>query len=140
MTDRELAEAISRRDDSTEYWQQAQRHFEQLYNRHSRLLLAFLSSRVNRSDLEDIHQAVWSRVWQYLPTHFDGQNFRAWLYQIARNYVIQLGRKKKSDLLGAEEEQALPSRPPARMTDWSRGNGWKSFSGAWKGWRTTWPN
>lgn len=122
MTDRELAEAISRRDDSTEYWQQAQRHFEQLYNRHSRLLLAFLSSRVNRSDLEDIHQAVWSRVWQYLPTHFDGQNFRAWLYQIARNYVIQLGRKKKSDLLGAEEEQALPSRAAGRMTDWSRGN------------------
>lgn len=109
MTDRELAEAISLRDQSTEHWRQAQQHFEALYQRHSRLLLAFLSSRVNRSDLDDIHQAVWSRVWQYLPTHFDGRNFRAWLYQIARNYVIQVGRKRKSDLLGAEEEQALPS-------------------------------
>lgn len=62
------------------------------------MLLAFLSSRVKRSELDDIHQEIWSRVWQHLPTHFDGNNFRAWLFRIARNYIIQWSRRRRPDL------------------------------------------
>ena len=44
----------------------AQQAFDALYRKHARLLLAFLSSRVPRHDLDDVHQTVWGRVWEYL--------------------------------------------------------------------------
>jgi RNA polymerase sigma factor (sigma-70 family) len=59
---------------------------------------------VQRSDLDDTHQGVWERVWQHLPGGFRGGNFRAWLHQVARNYIIDLGRKKRADLLSGDED------------------------------------
>jgi RNA polymerase sigma factor (sigma-70 family) len=108
-SDESLAEAIARRGQSDQAWQTARDACEQLYLRHGRLLLAFLSSRVRRSDLEDTHQAVWKLVWQHLPSSFAGGSFRAWLYRIARNLVIDQGRKKRPELFG-ETEPALPAR------------------------------
>jgi RNA polymerase sigma-70 factor (ECF subfamily) len=101
-SDEALAEAVARRDQSAEARQAARAACEQLYLRHARLLLAFLSARVRRSDLEDTHQAVWELAWQHLPGGFRGGNFRAWLYRIARNRVIDQARKKQPQLLGDE--------------------------------------
>lgn len=97
-TDRQLVSLIAVRNESAQHWSEAERAYEQLYADHARMLLAFLSSRVKRSELEDIHQEIWSRVWQHLPTHFDGNNFRAWLFRIARNYIIQWSRRRRPDL------------------------------------------
>lgn len=105
VSDEQLAQTIARRDQSAGAWQQARQACGELYVRHARKLLAFLAARVQRSDLEDVHQAIWERVWRHLPEGFRGGNFRAWLYQIARNYLIDQGRKKRVDLLG--ENQAL---------------------------------
>jgi RNA polymerase sigma-70 factor (ECF subfamily) len=99
LSDEQLAETVARRDRSTATWQEARQACDQLYLRHSRKLVAFLAARVRRSELEDVHQAVWQRVWQYLPEGFRGGNFRAWLYQIARNHVIDQGRKKRPEPL-----------------------------------------
>ncbi len=63
------------------------------------LLLAFMSSRVHASDRDDLHQDIWQRVWASLPVQFQGGNFRAWLHQIARNAIIDLGRKKRPGAL-----------------------------------------
>lgn len=104
--DEQLAEQISARDHSAAEWETAQRVFEELYQRHARRLTAFLATRVRRSDLDDVHQAVWQRVWQHLPTQFRGGNFRAWLYQIARNHLIDRSRKKTADPL--EDESWFP--------------------------------
>ena len=93
LTDEQLAEQVAGRNGSPSAMRMAKNAFEQLYGRHSRLLLAFLSSRIRRSDLEDVHQIVWRRVWEKLPDGFHGGNLRAWLYRIARNHLIDTARR-----------------------------------------------
>jgi len=95
-------------------WPRARQACEELYARHARRLLAFLAARVSRSDLEDVHQAVWERVWRHLPSGFRGGNFRAWLYQIARNYLTDMRRKKKPETAG---NSSLELANPAIATD-----------------------
>src|SRR5262249_46401761 len=63
----------------------AEAAFQQLYQRHARPLLAFLAGRVRRDLLDDVHQTVWLRVWERTPERIEGGNFRAWLFQVARN-------------------------------------------------------
>ena len=99
-SDEELAAEIARRDASERAFRAARDAFEGLYRRHAPLLLAFLSSRVHASDRDDLHQDIWQRVWASLPAQFQGGNFRAWLHQIARNAIIDLGRKKRPAHLG----------------------------------------
>jgi RNA polymerase sigma factor (sigma-70 family) len=98
-SDEELAAEISGRDASERAFRAAREAFEGLYRRHAPLLLAFLSSRVHASDRDDLHQEIWQRVWVSLPAQFHGGNFRAWLHQIARNAIVDLGRKKRSSAL-----------------------------------------
>jgi RNA polymerase sigma factor (sigma-70 family) len=111
-TDEQLAEIVARRD-QVDSWKPARDACAQLYSRHARALLAFLAARVLRSDLEDLHQAVWERVWQHLPTGFHGGNFRSWLYQLTRNYLIDQSRKKRPDEFGedAQPVDVRGSRP-----------------------------
>src|SRR5258705_157078 len=66
----------------------AQAAFAALYEHPSRSLVAFIATRVGRSDVDDTHQAVWLKVWGSLPSRFDGRQFRGWLFQIARNEII----------------------------------------------------
>lgn len=101
-SDEALAELIACRDESARAWKLAQEACGQLYQRHARKLLAFLAARGNREDMEDVHQRIWERVWQHLPEGFRGGNFRAWLYQIARNGLIDHSRKRHPDVYGDE--------------------------------------
>jgi len=93
-TDEQLAAVIGQRDASSAHWQSAQDACAELYRRHAPFLLAFLANRMHRADLDDVHQAVWERVWRYLPMSFVGGNFRAWLYQVAHSRLIDAARKK----------------------------------------------
>jgi RNA polymerase sigma factor (sigma-70 family) len=77
--------------------EEANKAFMLLYDRHAKPLWAFVVARVSRSDADDINQEIWQRVWQYLPTRFHGGNFRAWLYEIARNYLIDCSRRRKNN-------------------------------------------
>ncbi|MBT4863887.1 MAG: sigma-70 family RNA polymerase sigma factor [Planctomycetaceae bacterium] len=106
LNDSKLTARIADRDESVSHWNESQRCFEELYNRHAKLLLAFLASRVHRSDLDDVHQTIWQRIWQFLPTQFQGGNFRAWLHQIARNHLIDMSRRRRrqADLLDEQRE------------------------------------
>ena len=99
LTDEQLAAIIRERDRSADHWRSAQEACAELYQRHARLLLAFLASRGQRANLDDLHQSVWERVWRYLPESFSGGNFRAWLYQIARSRVIDEARKQRPERL-----------------------------------------
>jgi RNA polymerase sigma factor (sigma-70 family) len=115
-TDEELAASIAFRVESGQALQAARVACSQLYLRHARKLLAFLATRVGRDDLEDVHQEVWERVWQHLPRSFHGGNFRAWLYQITRNYLIDRSRKRQLERL--EDSSALPETrlpPPDQL-------------------------
>jgi RNA polymerase sigma factor (sigma-70 family) len=108
VSDEQLAAVIAVRDRSRTAWDEAQQSFAQLHETHSRKLLAFLATRVSRSDLDDVHQEVWQRVWQSLPTGFQGGNFRAWLHQIARNHLIDRSRRKRPDQWNEEVQHSDP--------------------------------
>jgi RNA polymerase sigma factor (sigma-70 family) len=73
--------------------------FRTLYDRHAKRLLAFLGGRVSMAALDDVHQEVWAKVWQAMPTKYGGGNFRAWVHQIARNVVIDHLRKRSPEPL-----------------------------------------
>ncbi len=59
---------------------------------------------------QDLSQDVWHRVWRVIPTAFKGGQFRSWLYEIARNRVIDETRKRRT--------QSLPEEfDPVQKTD-----------------------
>jgi RNA polymerase sigma factor (sigma-70 family) len=107
-SDEELATVIRSRDESAAHWQSAQEACTELYRRHAPSLLAFLASRVPRADLDDVHQSTWERVWQHLPTSFMGGSFRAWLFQVAHNHLIDSARKKRPERLGGNHDPPDP--------------------------------
>jgi RNA polymerase sigma-70 factor (ECF subfamily) len=102
-SDEDLAAVAARRGDSDRALRAAREVFEQLYRRHAPLLLAFVAARVRAADREDLHQEVWRRAWQHLPDQFHGGNVRAWLHQIARNALIDHGRKSQAESLADPE-------------------------------------
>ena len=75
---------------------------------------AFLAARVHANDVEDVHQAVWERVWQHLPDGFRGGNFKAWLYRIARNYLLDQGRRRPTETV-ADAEFLADERQPSPL-------------------------
>jgi RNA polymerase sigma factor (sigma-70 family) len=102
--DDELAAACARRGDSPNARRVGEVAFRSLYDRHAKRLLAFLGGRVRQAALDDVHQDVWAKVWQALPTGYRGGNFRAWLHQIARTVAIDHLRKRQHEPLAAEGE------------------------------------
>ena len=102
IPDDELAATCARRGESPHARRLAESAFRTLYDRHARRLLAFLGGRVGMAVLDDVHQDVWAKVWQALPTGFRGGNFRAWVHQIARNVVVDHRRKRRAEPLADE--------------------------------------
>ena len=65
-------------------------------------MLVFLRCRVPRGiDADDLLQDVWIRAWKSREQYVDG-NFRAWIYQIARNLIIDESRRRRPDSLPAQ--------------------------------------
>ncbi|MFM9058613.1 MAG: RNA polymerase sigma factor [Planctomycetaceae bacterium] len=88
----------------------------ELHAAFARQLAAWLSARVAGGDLDEVHQEIWLRVWEKLPGHFQGGNFRAWLFAIARNHLVDAARRRgiRRDLGyggAAEEPDAAPPDP-----------------------------
>lgn len=76
--------------------------FQVLYAHYGREILSFVASRCRgRLDPDDLAQDVWVRI---MKSHgrFSGGNFRAWMYQISRNYIIDQFRKKGEVQLAEE--------------------------------------
>ena len=62
-------------------------------------LSGFINRRVNRSeDAQDILQDVWYQLSRLTNMH-ELENISAWLYNVARNRIVDLYRKKKPDSL-----------------------------------------
>ncbi|MFO0950746.1 MAG: sigma-70 family RNA polymerase sigma factor [Isosphaeraceae bacterium] len=85
LSDAELARRAGRRDDATT----AQAALRSLYDRHSGAVLSWLCSKMDRSAAESVHQAVWAQIWGTLRSEgrFEGERFRAWALQVARNHA-----------------------------------------------------
>jgi RNA polymerase sigma-70 factor (ECF subfamily) len=81
-----------------------------LVREHSQPLRLWLSSRVPRHELDNASQEVWLRVSKYYEVKFDGNNFRAWLFQIARNYLIDASRRRRLTPVPDETELVRPDQ------------------------------
>lgn len=110
----ETAAAVvaGRRDEAGRPTAAARTALGELYERHAPSLLAFLASRVARSELEDVHQEVWLRAWQGLAREKFSGAFRGWLFAIARNYLIDRGRKKRPEPLAETADPPDTRSPP----------------------------
>jgi len=78
---------------------QAQRHpdtFGQLYERYAREIEGFILPRVggNRELAQDLTSQVFTKAFTALPRYQTGA-FRGWLYQIARNTIIDSHRRAR---------------------------------------------
>ena len=64
----------------------------------------------NRADAEDLFQDIWCRVIRHAE-RFNDVSFKAWLWKIARNIVIDFRRKRKPDIsldaVDDEDDQPL---------------------------------
>jgi RNA polymerase sigma factor (sigma-70 family) len=105
-SDEDLAACIAQRDLSAAARLQAERAFLELYDRYQLRLLHFLAARTHRADVEDTVQETWRRVWQHLPTGFQGGRFQAWLFTIAENRVRDQARKKRPVLWTGDDVAA----------------------------------
>lgn len=83
---------------------------DSLYRDHARPLQLWLATRVPPSNVDDASQAVWSRVVEHYEEKFDGGNFRAWMFQIARNYLVDESRRRKLMPVPDETEMVRPDR------------------------------
>jgi len=79
--------------------------FQTLYEAHNSQLLRFLCSRVRgRIAAEDVAADVWLKILRK-SEQFDGVNFRAWMFSIARSTLIDTVRKLQRDhsVTGADQ-------------------------------------
>jgi RNA polymerase sigma-70 factor (ECF subfamily) len=90
-----------------ERWQGGDvRAFDRLYQRYRQPLYRFLLRRGHPvADTEELFHECWLRVIKH-QQGFDGDNFKAWLYRIARNLSTDLMRRKQPESLD-DTQQAM---------------------------------
>lgn len=80
--------------------------FGRLYERFQPEIVRYLAHRTGDPDLaEDLAQQVFLKAWRAIPRYHDrGYPFRAWLYRIAHNQMVDHHRTKRytSDLDGVD--------------------------------------
>jgi RNA polymerase sigma-70 factor (ECF subfamily) len=87
------------------------RAFETLYQRYRQTLYLFLLRSVSTpSDADELYQDVWSRVIT-ASKPFDGGAFKAYLFRIARNLIIDRHRRSRLTLATELGEVTEPVQP-----------------------------
>lgn len=92
--------------------------WSELYEAHSRQLASWLRSRVHASRVDDALQSIWLRVWEKLPTHFQGTHFRAWLFTIARNHLVDIARMPPPPAGAADLDADAGPADPTAVEPW----------------------
>jgi len=93
--------------------------FHLLLKKHTKVVYNFIRSMVgNSDDAEDITQEVFIKVWKNIRKYKLGQNFKTWLFSIAKNSTIDFLRKRKalnfSDMENTDDDfdfsETIPDR------------------------------
>ncbi len=70
--------------------------FDQLYSRHSQPLLQYIANSCgSQADAQELFQDVWMKVIKQRDKYDSSAPFKAWLFTIARNRMIDLFRANK---------------------------------------------
>jgi RNA polymerase sigma-70 factor, ECF subfamily len=78
----------------------------QLWNQYHSKLRTFIARRVESGDADDILQDVFLKTWRRLPELKDETKLQSWLYQIARNAIIDHYRARR---LPTDQIDELPA-------------------------------
>lgn len=85
-----------------------QQKFLEAYDTYNDDIFRFCIVKVRNRDIAlDITQDTFTKTWEYLSAGKEIDNMRAFLYQVARNAIIDWSRKKKSESLDALTETGL---------------------------------
>lgn len=77
--------------------QELHNSFLEAYDEHHDAIFRFCLIKIRNRDIAlDITQDTFTKTWEYLSAGKNVDNMRAFLYQVARNLVIDHTRKKKS--------------------------------------------
>lgn len=85
--DQELIDAF-REGDEAAMTALVQKYLDTIYNFSFRFVK-------REAEAEDITQETFIKVWKHIDSYKAGMNFKAWLFQIARNTAMDYFRKKK---------------------------------------------
>lgn len=87
--------------------------FDILYNRYRQNLYLFLlRGGLNEAIAEDLFHDCWMKIINE-QAHFDGKNFRAWIFKLARNLSIDHFRKSHIRSADSFDEQQSHSGNPS---------------------------
>lgn len=83
-------------------------NFEELVLKHQREIINFHYRFVrNRAEAEDLAQETFIKAYFSLPSLREPEKFRSWLYQIARNKVIDFYRRNKKRMGDLRMDEAV---------------------------------
>src|SRR5205085_3424890 len=87
--------------------------FEMLVERHQRLVIGTVAKMLgNNSDVEDIAQQVFVRVWKSAKRYVPRAKFTTWLLKITRNLVFnEMRRQKRHSHMPLQVEAGEDERP-----------------------------
>jgi RNA polymerase sigma-70 factor (ECF subfamily) len=84
--------------------------FSKFYDKHIDKIYRFIFLKVNSKEVsEDLTSEVFLRFWQQLNSPIEIRNPRAFIYQIARNLIIDYYRQKKPQKLDIDEIELVDS-------------------------------
>ncbi len=93
--------------------------FGEIYQRHLDAIYRYIFFRTDDSqDAEDLTEEVFLSAWEALPKYRDfGFPFRAWLYRIAHNAVVDYHRRKKLLVIEPIIDQDFPDGSSGLLHD-----------------------
>lgn len=92
---------------------QLQKQFEKIYDKYIAKIYRFIFLKVNSQEIaEDLCSEVFSRGWKaFQDKKYDIKNIQAFLYQIARNLIVDHYREKgQAQLVSVENVPGIPDR------------------------------
>ncbi|MBI4128630.1 MAG: RNA polymerase sigma factor [Parcubacteria group bacterium] len=91
--------------------------FIQAYEAYADAIFRYFYFRVfDRDKAQDLSQETFTKTWEYLVKGNEVQNIRAFLYQVARNLMIDRSRKKVALSLDALHEKGFDPGADVRDT------------------------
>ena len=88
-----------------------EKQFLDAYEKYADAIFRHCSLRLSDKELaQDLTQEAFTRTWNYITEGSEIRNFRAFLYRVANNLIVDAYRKKKTISLDALQEKGVQIR------------------------------